>query len=449
MSGARRTALLSLVAAVALTFGKLAVGLATGSLGIVAEAAHSGVDAAAALLTFYAVGVAERPADAAHQFGHGKAQHLSALAEASILAALAGWVMYEGIGRLGDDASVVDATWWAFAFLGLVLVVDAARTAASLRASRVARSAALQANAAHFASDFAGTLAVIVGLAATRLGAPEGDAIAAMFVAVLVLVAAASLAARNVNTLMDRAPAGLAEAIARSAGGVSGVGEVRSVRVRESGGEVFAEVVIGVPRLAGIERSHLVMDAVEDAVEREIGPSQVTVHAEPSAAAERANDAVTAAALRVEGVMEVHNVTVLDTADGRDITLHARVDESLSLGRASDLLARLRDEIVRESGAGRVWVHLEPLAGEPLRARDVSELERQIHTQARAAARTVVRGAEVVLYLQAGRLVAVVHAFCARECTVRDAHAIAGRVEDAVRVAVPALADVVVEIDGA
>ena len=447
MSGARRTALLSLVAAVALALGKLGVGLASGSLGIVAEAAHSAVDAGAALLTLYAVSVAERPADAGHQFGHGKAQHLSALAEAAILAALAGWIMYVAVGRLGDDSHTIEATWYVFAFLALVLVVDAARAGASLRAGRLARSAALQANATHFASDFAGTLAVICGLVATRLGAPEGDAIAAIFVAVLVMIAAARLAVRNVNSLMDRAPAGLAEAIARSAGGVTGVGEVRSVRVREAGGEVFAEVVIGVPRLTGVERSHSVMDAVEEAVEREIGPSQVTVHAEPSVAAERATEAVSAAALRVEGVMEVHNVTVLETTQGRDITLHARVDESLALGEASDVVSRLREEIVREAHAARVWVHLEPFAGDPLRARDVSEPEAQIHAQARAAARTLVADAEVVLYQQAGRLVAVVRASFDGESTVREAHGLAGRVEDAVREAVPALADVVVEID--
>ena len=326
MSTARRTALLSFLAALALVATKLLVGLATSSLGILAEALHSGLDAVAALLSLYAVGVAERPPDEQHQYGHGKAQHLAALSEAAILAAVAIWIGFEAVMRLRSGGGDVQPEWYAFVLLFGVLIVDAARWSVSFRTGTRERNAALLASAWHFASDFAGTTAVLIGLALVSAGYPRADAVAALTVAALVLVAAARLAALNVDALMDRAPSGLDRRIGQIAQDVPGVAEVRSVRVREAGGETFADVVIGVSRLEGLERSHQTMDQVEDAVGSQIGPAQVTVHVEPSTGAEAPNERVAAAALRVPGVVETHNISVLEQGSGgRAITLHVRL----------------------------------------------------------------------------------------------------------------------------
>ena len=291
MSTARRTALLSFLAALALVATKLLVGLATSSLGILAEALHSGLDAVAALLSLYAVGVAERPPDEQHQYGHGKAQHLAALSEAAILAAVAIWIGFEAVMRLRSGGGDVQPEWYAFVLLFGVLIVDAARWSVSFRTGTRERNAALLASAWHFASDFAGTTAVLIGLALVSAGYPRADAVAALTVAALVLVAAARLAVRNIDALMDRAPSGLDRRIGQIAQDVPGVAEVRSVRVREAGGESFADVVIGVSRLEGLERSHQTMDQVEDAVRSQIGPAQVTVHVEPSTGARGAQRA--------------------------------------------------------------------------------------------------------------------------------------------------------------
>ena len=218
-----------------------------------------------------------------HPYGHGKAQHLSALAEAAILAAVAVWIAFEAITRLIDGSTAVSATWYAFVLMAMVLVVDAGRSTASLRVGRAEHNAALLANAAHFASDFVGSLAVLVGLILVAFGVQGGDSVAAIFVSVIVLAGAARLAWINVDVLMDRAPTGTAGRVEQAALSVPGVTAVRSVRVREAGGESFAEVVIGVSRLAGLERSHDTMDLVEQAVIEELGRAQVVVHAEPDA----------------------------------------------------------------------------------------------------------------------------------------------------------------------
>ena len=146
MTPQRRTALVSIGAAAALVALKLGTGLASGSLGLVSEALHSGTDLVAALLTFFAIGVAGRPADRAHQYGHGKAEHLAALAEASVLALVSLVVAALAVTRLtGRIESEVDPTWWVFAVVGLVLVIDLdadGRLVSARRAATAARRCA-------------------------------------------------------------------------------------------------------------------------------------------------------------------------------------------------------------------------------------------------------------------------------------------------------------------
>src|SRR6185369_13015512 len=178
VSPQRRTALVSVAAAVALIALKLATGLATHSLGLISEAAHSGTDLIAALLTFFAVGVAARPADAAHSYGHGKAEHLAALGEGAILVLASVFVAFRAIERLvGASHPEVDATWYALAVVGIVIAIDASRTVVSRRAARTFDSAALRSNALHFFSDLLVSTAVLVGLLLVRAGVDGADSV--------------------------------------------------------------------------------------------------------------------------------------------------------------------------------------------------------------------------------------------------------------------------------
>ena len=282
MTPQRRTALVSIGAAAALVALKLGTGLASGSLGLVSEALHSGTDLVAALLTFFAIGVAGRPADEGHQYGHGKAEHLAALAEATVLALVSVAVAALAVARLtGADEHDVDTAWWVFAVVGLVLAIDLGRTVVSLRTARRYRSEALLSNAIHFGSDFAGTLAVLAGLVAARAGFPEGDSIAALFVAALVLMAAARLIRRNVDVLMDRAPADAEEAARAAIARIEPPVELSRLRLRQAAGRTFADVVISVPPGAAVGQGHAVADRVEAELERALPGSDVVVHVEP------------------------------------------------------------------------------------------------------------------------------------------------------------------------
>ncbi|MBA2460820.1 MAG: cation transporter, partial [Actinobacteria bacterium] len=282
MSPQRRTALLSVAAAGVLVALKLVTGLATGSLGLVSEALHSGTDLVAALLTFFAIGVAGRPADEGHQYGHGKAEHLAALAEAAALALVSVAVAGLAVARLsGSLETEVETPWWTFAVVGLVIAIDVTRTLTSYRGARRYGSEALLSNALHFGSDLAGTLAVLAGLVAAAAGFPEGDSLAALFVAGLVVLAASRLIRRNVDVLMDQAPADAEEAARHAIAGVRPPVELSRLRLRQAGGRTFADVVIRVSPGDAVGQAHTVADRVEDAVERVLPGSDVVVHIEP------------------------------------------------------------------------------------------------------------------------------------------------------------------------
>ncbi len=365
MAPQRRTALVSVGAACALIALKLTTGLASGSLGLISEAVHSGTDLIAALLTFFAVGVATRPADRGHPYGHGKAEHLAALAEAAALVLVSIGVAVFAILRLtGVIETEVDATWWAFVVVLAVIVIDVSRTAVSLRSARRYSSAALLSNALHFGSDLMGTVAVFAGLTAAALGWPQGDSMAALFVAVLVVTTAIRLIRRNVDVLMDRAPADATaaarQAIREQVPGVS----LRRLRLRQAAGRHFVDVVIGVTPGAAVAQGHAAANDVEEAVRRALPESDVVVHVEPQAAEdaeirERAQDA----ALHVPNVREVHNVNVL-TVDGRtEISLHLKLPGTLSLDNAHAVAEQVERSILDSvPEASAVQTHLEPLA---------------------------------------------------------------------------------------
>ncbi|HYY04668.1 MAG TPA: cation-efflux pump, partial [Gaiellaceae bacterium] len=367
MSPQRRTALVSVLAATALIGVKLGAGLASHSLGLVSEAVHSGTDLVAALLTFFAVGVAGRPADVGHQYGHGKAEHLSALAEAAILVGASVVIAWRAISHLvGASPTRVEATWYAFLVLGVVICIDLSRTFFSARGARRYRSAALQANALHFAGDLLGSLAVLTGLLLVHTGYPRADSAAALFVAVLVLVAAAPLMKRNVDVLMDRAPLAAEEAARAAIERIMPAVDLRRLRMRQAGSRQFADVVIGVSPGAAVGQGHEAADRVEAAVHEALPGSDVVVHVEPrheSALRDRAH----AAALGVPEVREVHNVSVLDVGGRTEVSLHLKLPGDLTLEDAHAVASAVESAIVSSvPEVDAVQTHLEPLAEEAL-----------------------------------------------------------------------------------
>jgi cation diffusion facilitator family transporter len=447
MSPQRRAALMSVGAAAALVVLKLTVGLSANSLGLVSEAVHSGTDLVAALLTFFALGVAGRPADVTHQYGHGKAEHLAALAEASFLAVTSVVIAVRAIERLTAlTKPTVHVTWYVLLTMAVVILVDASRASVSWQISRRTGSAALASNALHFGSDLAGSVAVLIGLLLARAGHPDGDAIAALFVAVLVLLAAARLIRVNVDVLMDRAPLG-AEATARAAiAAVRPAVELRRLRMRHAGGKQFADVVIGVAPSSAVGQGHAAADAVEEAVERALPGADVVVHVEPGSEADL-RERVHAAAAAVPAVREIHDVTLVELDGRTELSLHVKLPGDMTLAEAHDTAEHL-EQAIRAAApeVDAVQTHLEPLA-------QVSE-GTEVPGNAPAVER-IVRDAtgapprELRFLRTDTGLVAFLTLGLDAGSTLDDAHTQASEIEARIRVEAPEIAEVVVHTEPA
>jgi cation diffusion facilitator family transporter len=448
VSPQRRTALLSVAAATALIALKLGVGLATHSLGLLSEAAHSGTDLVAALLTFFAVGVAARPADVGHQYGHGKAEHLSALAEAAVLVLASLLIAWRAIERLaGSNHADVHARWYALAVIGVVIVIDVGRTIASYRAARRYHSAALSSNALHFASDLGGSAAVLVGLLFVRAGYDQADSIAALIVAVIVTGSAVRLMRGNIDVLMDRVPTD-AESAARAAiADIEPAVELRRLRMRQAAGRVFADVVIGVPYGAAVGQGHAAADAVERALESALPEADVVVHVEPTADDAAVRERAHAAALGVPRVREVHNVTVVALASGTELSLHLKLPGEMGLDEAHAIAEQVEHAILEAvPEVTAVQTHLEPLAEEGSAAEVAGD---------RATVERVVRDATGsdphelrFLHTDEG-LVAHLTLTLASDTALADAHGVASRIEETVRRELPEIAEVIVHTEPA
>ena len=445
MTPQRRSALVSVAAAAILVVLKLSVGLETHSLGLVSEAAHSGTDFVAALLTYFALRVAARPADITHQFGHSKAEHLSALAEAGILSLASVFISFRAVERLtGVTHGQVRTAWYAFVVLGVVIAIDASRTVVSWRTSRRYESAALASNALHFAGDFAGSIAVLVGLVFAHYGHPDGDPIAALFVGGLVLLAATRLIKVNVDVLMDRAPAEAEAAALAAIGALSPSVELRRLRMRQAGGRQFADVVIGVSPSAVVGQGHAAADAVEAAVEQALPNADVVVHVEPIEDAD-VRERAHAAALGVRRVREVHNLALVDVNGRKELSLHVKLPGELSLDDAHDVAEELEAAICAAvPEIAGVQTHLEPLT-ETREAREVDADTAVVTRVVREATGADPRELRF-LRTDAG-LVAFLTLGIDGTSRLDEAHARASEIEERIRLERPDIADVIVHTE--
>jgi len=397
------------------------------------------------------VGVARRPADRGHPYGHGKAEHLAALAEATILVGASLIIVYRALTHIFDTtADRVHPTWYALATVGGVMVIDLVRMAVSARAAGRYHSAALQANALHFGSDLAGSGAVLIGLVIARAGYRDADSFAALFVAVLVFGAAFRLMRRNVDVLMDRAPAGALEAAQAAIAEVQPPVTLRRLRMRQAAGRHFADVVIAVPPVAAVGQGHAAADSVEDAVRRALPEADVVVHVEPETDDVAVRERAQAAAMKVPRVREIHNVQAVQVGPATQVSLHLKLPGGLTLDEAHDIASEVERaiaEAVPEVVAVRT--HLEPLDEEgegrsPAAAdveRDRASVERIVRERTGGPPRSL-------SFLETdGGLVAYLTLGMDPQSHLSDAHARASEIEEQILRERPGIADVVVHTE--
>ena len=285
----RWAALTSVVAAVGLTLFKIVIGFTTGSLGILAEAAHSGLDLMATLMTFLAVRFAEKPADREHLYGHGKAENLSALFETLLLLGACFWIIYEATHRLLYHPVDLTVNLFSFGVMAVSIAVDISRSRVLYRAARKYNSQALEADALHFSTDIWSSAVVLLGLFCVKLAewAPglaflrQADSAAAILVGLIVVYVSIQLGIRTVQALLDVAPSGIERQIISAVQGVPGITDCHNVRLRYSGPQLFVDIHVLIDGNKTLREAHRLTEEIEHVIQRLIPYADVTVHPEP------------------------------------------------------------------------------------------------------------------------------------------------------------------------
>jgi cation diffusion facilitator family transporter len=277
----KRVALASVFAAIFLTGSKTVIGILTGSLGILSEALHSGLDLVAAIITYFSVRVSDRPADADHHYGHGKIENFSALIETLLLLVTCTWIIYEAIHRLTTGKLEIEVNHWSYIVVVSSIIIDYTRSRALKKVAKKHNSQALEADALHFSTDIWSSAVVLLGLICASFGIFSADAIAALIVACIVIYVSYQLGRKSIDVLLDKAPAdqvGIIEAIIKE---VPQVSTFHDLKIRNSGADVLIELSIHVDPSLSIQEAHRISDEIENRIQGKIPRCIVHIHEEP------------------------------------------------------------------------------------------------------------------------------------------------------------------------
>lgn len=371
MNEKEKVALGSIAASAGLTAAKGIIGLLTGSLAILSEAGHSLLDLSATVLTYFAVRISGKPADAEHQYGHGKMESVTALAETALLFLLTAIVVFEAVQRLvGAREHAVEATVAAFVVIIGSIVIDFFRARTLKRVAQATGSEALEADALHFRSDMWSSIAVLIGLFGVALGHDWADAAAALVVAVFICIAGYRLGRRTIDTLTDTAPAGVSEHVAVIARQVPGVVAVDRVRVRPAGAVLFVELTVSISRTLPLDRVTTIKQQLTRAIRGDLPAAELTITTEPKALDNETVRERVMVIARDLG-LAIHHVAVQTIAGRLSVSVDLEIDGSQPLATAHEVASRLEDAIRHELGPEvEVETHIEPLPADVLAGRD-------------------------------------------------------------------------------
>ncbi len=447
-----KVALSSVVASFLLAAMKLVVGIVTGSIGIISEAAHSGVDFGAVSLTYFAVRVSDKPADREHQYGHTKVESVAALIETVILLLTSGWIINAAVHRLLSRTSDVRVAWYSVVVLVISIGVDFSRSRMLKKAAMETRSQALEADALHFKSDILSSVVVLAGLIFVTAGIVWADAMAGIAVALLIAYKAARFGKKTVDVLIDAAPEGLTDQIASITRAVDGVIRIEKIRVKPAGPFAFVEMTLDVSRTLSLENVQSICSSIEEKVRELLPVADITINTKPIAL-----DCETIAErIHVIGVnhnLHVHNISSNIAEDKKYISFDVEVEHNLTIKEAHEVVSSLEKEIRRElDGNLDISIHIDPLRSEERRSQTVPPDEDTVVRKAIIRAAETIDGIYEVHKIQIrktekDKLFITLHCSFDDSVLLEDVHSITSKFEGVIYQTVPNAGQVIIHAE--
>lgn len=442
-----RVALTSVLAAIFLTGMKLAAGLATGSLGILSEAAHSALDLGAALLTYVAVRISDKPADDDHSYGHGKVENISALLQTGLLILTCFFIIRAAVERLMSGDVQVEVNVWSFVVIIVSIIVDYSRSRALARIAKTYRSQALEADALHFSSDIWSSSVVIIGLISTALGFHQGDSLAAIGVALFVLVISGKLLKETIDALTDSMPKDIEQRIRTALVSLDGIERYRHLRVRQSGSKVFVDMYIDVKRTVPFEMAHHVADAVETRIHEIVPNADVIIHMEP----QETDDESIIDKIRMIVVQEglaCHNVRAQRVTNGYFVDFHLECESHQRFDEAHEASSRIESRLMEKIPEIKdVKVHIEDARDRVVQAFDITDQSKPLIAAVRAIAadtQPVLACSDFIVMDIGGHKKMMLNCVVPGDLSLDEVHAITTRLENRIHRNIPEISSIVI-----
>jgi cation diffusion facilitator family transporter len=440
-------ALSSVFASAGLTLIKFIVGILSGSIGVISEAAHSALDLGAALLTYFAVKNGDKPADEKHHYGHAKIESVSALIATGLLFLTSIWIIYESLNRLLFKNVAVETSWYTFAVIIVSIIIDVSRSRALTKVAKETNSQALEADALHFSSDILSSIVVLIGLAIVALGIQSADSYAAIGVSLFVFYTGIKLGKRTIDVLLDTAPEGIREKIVEIVKKDDEVVDIEKVRARHMGSTTFVDLTVYVSRKLSLVKSNAISDRLIKKVRDIIPETDMTVHTKPLPLNnETIVERIRICALKHD--LQVHDI-IVHLQDGRKfINFHLEVDAKLLLKKAHEIASHLEDEIRSEIGEAEINTHIEPIQVEPALGKNInSDEEARIVKIILAQTEKIpsIEGAHNIKIRETrGKIFISFHCLFKNDTSVETAHNITSRLEYLIKEHLPELQRIVI-----
>ncbi|MDD2807360.1 MAG: cation diffusion facilitator family transporter [Patescibacteria group bacterium] len=444
-------ALSSILAGTALTGTKFVVGILTGSIGIMSEAAHSLLDLGAAGLTFYAVRFGGQPADEKHHYGHGKIESVSALIETGLLFLTSGWIIYEASHRLMTKNIEVEATWYAFAVVIFSILVDISRSRALTKVAQETKSQALEADALHFSSDIWSSTVVLVGLILVLFGVQGADALAAIGVSIFVAVAGWRLGKRTIDVLVDTAPQGITEVVAAIVKTTKGVVAVENIRVRPLGPNVFVDVAIQISRTLSLPKVEEIKTSIKERIIEKVPEADIGIR---TSSVQLDNETIVESiqALAGKSNLTLHNIVVDNLDEKKYISFDLELEDFLTLRKSHEIATELEKAIKEEFGSDvEINSHIEPQKKEAILSSNVTAEEMAkvmtLITETDQQIKIISNLHNVLVRKIGERFFISLHCLAPAELSIEEVHNAVSRFEYLIKNKMPEIKRVVIHVE--
>jgi len=444
-------ALSSVFASFFLTVTKLIVGILTGSMGIISEAAHSALDLGAAALTYFAVKLGDRPPDKTHPYGHGKIENVSAFIETGLLFLTSFWIVYEAIKRLINNDTEVEATWYAFVIIGVSIIIDISRSRALSKVAKETNSQALEADALHFSSDIWSSALVLLGLVFVLFDVKGADSVAAIIVAIFVLYAGYRLGKRTVETLIDTAPEGMTDIVKETISHSDGIIGIENVRVRPIGPTVFMEIEIKVNRKLSATKIGEIVENAKKLLRKKFTSSDIIIHTKP---VQLNNETIIESVqiLASKHNLSLHGIVVDKLDDKKFVSYDLELPGTYTVQKAHEVASDLEMDIQNEIGSDiEINTHIDPIFTDEIKSNLLSKEETiKIETKIREFGHTIPDIEEIHNIRTrkiSGKIFMTLHCFVDPKMALEKAHKSASKLKSLVREEFPAAKNVIVHIE--